>query len=148
MRETAKGGPALSSWPAGGTVTVGTLTDAGYTLTFGGSCKPANPPRWTITNANGTTGTVTQTNGGPARIPPAGRDRDGRRVRRLRRVDTTGFQVTFGGLLAGIHQPPGLHPHRRTGFVGETDRGGAVQNQGYLQTPTGNHAPVVTTPAG
>ena len=33
-----------------------------------------------------------------------------------------------------------------TGFVGETDHGGPLDNQGFTVTPTGNHAPDVTVP--
>ncbi|MCV2351249.1 M12 family metallo-peptidase [Paucibacter sp. Y2R2-4] len=33
---------AIAGWPAGGTVTVGSLTDAGFTLTFGGSLAGVN----------------------------------------------------------------------------------------------------------
>ena len=34
-----------------------------------------------------------------------------------------------------------------SGFVGETDKGGAVDNKGGTITPTGNAIPVVTAPA-
>ena len=34
-----------------------------------------------------------------------------------------------------------------SGFVGETDKGGAVDNKGGIVTPTGNHVPTVTAPA-
>jgi len=62
----------------------------------------------------------------------------------------TGFQVTFNGALAG--QETGLLTITPTvgvfsGFVGETAHGGAIQNGGLTQTPTGNHAPSVTAPA-
>ena len=63
---------------------------------------------------------------------------------------SNGFQVTFGGTLATTNLPillaltnlsPGL-----SGFFGETDKGGAVDNQGGIITPTGNAIPVVTAP--
>ena len=61
----------------------------------------------------------------------------------------TGFQVSFGGTLAGIDVPSlSITPTGATGFVGETNHGGAPANQGYVVTPTGNHAPDVTVPAG
>src|SRR4051794_27553373 len=34
VRENAKGGSAISGWPAGGTVAAASVTDTGYTLTF------------------------------------------------------------------------------------------------------------------
>jgi hypothetical protein len=62
----------------------------------------------------------------------------------------TGFQVTFSGTLAGTNLEaltlePGLNDV--AGFVGETNRGGAIQNGGHIQEVNGNHAPVVTAPA-
>jgi hypothetical protein len=62
-----------------------------------------------------------------------------------------GFQVTFGGtlastdvnmLLALTNFSPGA-----SGFVNETDKGGAVDNKGGIITSTGNAIPVVTAPA-
>ena len=35
-----------------------------------------------------------------------------------------------------------------SGFFGETDKGGAVDNKGGIITPTGNTWPAVTVPAG
>ena len=59
-----------------------------------------------------------------------------------------GFQVTFGGTLAttnlgslGLADLTGAD-----GFVGETAKGGPVDNQGFTIEPTGNSAPVVTVP--
>ena len=62
-----------------------------------------------------------------------------------------GFQVTFGGTLANTNVPlllslTNLSPGA-SGFVGETDKGGAVDNKGGIITPTGNSVPVVTSPA-
>jgi hypothetical protein len=58
-----------------------------------------------------------------------------------------GFQVTFGGTLAAANQPSlGLTVSGATGYVGETAKGGAVDNKGNVITPTGNHAPLVTVP--
>jgi hypothetical protein len=64
-------------------------------------------------------------------------------------LNDTGFQVTFGGTLAGkVVDLLGLSDFNgASGFVGETAKGGPIDNGGYLVTPTGNHAPVVTTPA-
>jgi hypothetical protein len=65
----------------------------------------------------------------------------------------TGFQLTFGGTLATTNiGSVGLTSFTpgASGFVGETDKGGAVDNKGGpgLITPTGDSIPVVTAPAG
>lgn len=63
--------------------------------------------------------------------------------------DVTGFQVTFsGGGLNGVDVAPlTLNPTGYfNGFVGETARGGPIQNSGYSSAPTGNLAPVVSVP--
>jgi hypothetical protein len=65
--------------------------------------------------------------------------------------NNTGFQVTFGGTLATTNVPVTLALQDFTGaasgFVGETDKGGAVDNKGGIITPTGNAWPAVTAPA-
>ena len=55
--------------------------------------------------------------------------------------------MTFGGGLGRVDSDsldiavgPG-----DDGFFGETAQGGPVENQGFIVTDTGNHAPVVTT---
>jgi Metallo-peptidase family M12B Reprolysin-like len=60
-----------------------------------------------------------------------------------------GFQVTFGGALAltNVSQLGLADLSGADGFVGETAKGGPVDNQGFTIEPTGNSAPVVTTPA-
>ena len=66
-------------------------------------------------------------------------------------VNNTGFQVTYAGTLAAANNPVMLGVEDFTpgasGFVGETDKGGAVDNGGIV-TPTGNTFPTVTVPAG
>ncbi len=61
-----------------------------------------------------------------------------------------GFQVTFGGTLALTNLPALLSLTNlsagASGFFGETDKGGPVDNQGGIITPTGNAIPVVTAP--
>jgi hypothetical protein len=61
-----------------------------------------------------------------------------------------GFQVTFGGTLAATNVPFLLSltnlSSGASGFVGETDKGGAVDNKGGTITPTGDSIPVVTAP--
>ena len=63
-----------------------------------------------------------------------------------------GFQVTFGGTLAATNVPVLLSLTNlsagASGFFGETDKGGAVDNKGGIITPTGDAIPVVTAPAG
>ena len=64
--------------------------------------------------------------------------------------NNTGFQVTFTGGLATTNVPVtlGLQDFSAgaSGFVGETDKGGAVDNKGGIVTATGNHFPTVTAP--
>jgi hypothetical protein len=63
---------------------------------------------------------------------------------------SNGFQVTFGGTLAATNLPFLLSLTNlsagASGFVGETDKGGPVDNQGGIITPTGDAIPVVTAP--
>ncbi|MEV4200701.1 M12 family metallo-peptidase [Micromonospora globbae] len=63
-------------------------------------------------------------------------------------LNDTGFQVTFGGTLAGtnVDQLALSTVSGASGFVGETAKGGAIDNGGFLVEETGNHAPVVTVP--
>jgi len=64
-------------------------------------------------------------------------------------LNNTGFQVTYTGSLAATNVPVTLalqdFSAGAAGFVGETDKGGAVDNKGIV-TPTGNSIPVVTAP--
>ncbi|SBT47681.1 M12 family metallo-peptidase [Micromonospora narathiwatensis] len=63
-------------------------------------------------------------------------------------LNDTGFQVTFGGTLANTNVAA-LELTDFTGasgFVGETAKGGAIDNGGFLVEDTANHAPVVTVP--
>ena len=77
----------------------------------------------------------------PARPPPSP-------ASSAARSTTQGFQVSFGGTLAGVDVPSlSITPTGATGFVGETNHGGPPTNQGFTITPTGNRAPDVTVPA-
>jgi hypothetical protein len=61
----------------------------------------------------------------------------------------SGFQVTFGGTLAGQNVPNLLQLTNVSGFTGsinEIEKGGAVDNRGAVSS-TGNTPPVVTAPA-
>ncbi|HEX7255672.1 MAG TPA: M12 family metallo-peptidase [Gaiellaceae bacterium] len=66
-------------------------------------------------------------------------------------VLNTGFQVTYTGTLAATNLPVLLGVQDFTpgasGFVGETDKGGAVDNGGNV-TATGNNYAAVSVPAG
>ena len=65
---------------------------------------------------------------------------------------SNGFQVTFGGSLAATNVPDLLSLTNlsagASGFFGETDKGGAVDNKGGTITLTGDAIPAVTVPAG
>ena len=148
VRETVKGGGAVAGWPAGGTVTVGTVTDAGYSLTFGGSLSGSDLAELAVVDGTGVTGSVTESAKGGPGILPVGASATvagfGGGT-----FDDTGFQVTYGGVLGGVDvdmlELVGLTG--ASGFVGDTAKGGPIDNAGHLVEATGNHAPVVTTPA-
>ncbi len=150
VRENAKGGVALAGWPAGGSVTVANLADTGYQLLFSGTgFDRTDVDPISVTNGIGTTGTVTETTKGGPGIFPAGSTVTVAPFGNTAPFNETGFQLTYGGTLANLDLPPiGLTVSGGTGFVGETAKGGAIQNQGYFVLPTGNHAPEVTVPAG
>ncbi|BCJ61341.1 M12 family metallo-peptidase [Micromonospora endophytica] len=63
-------------------------------------------------------------------------------------LNDTGFQVTFAGALAGTNVAALTLTNLSgaAGFVGETAKGGAIDNGGHLVEQTTNHAPVVTVP--
>jgi Metallo-peptidase family M12B Reprolysin-like/Carboxypeptidase regulatory-like domain/Domain of unknown function (DUF4214) len=65
--------------------------------------------------------------------------------------NNTGFQVTFTGTFAMTNVPVLLvvqdFSSGLTGFVNETDKGGAVDNKGGSIMATGDAVPVVTAPA-
>jgi hypothetical protein len=165
VRTTAQGGKALSSWPAGGTVTAApipdnaftspSISDAGFTLAFTGTAFAGKDiEEITITNPNGMTGTSREsTKGGGTPILPAGGTATVAAFGGnggFGTFDGSGFQVTFGGTLANLDQPAlGVNPAGGDGFTandGETAKGGPIQNLGFFVTDTGNHAPVVTAP--
>ena len=62
--------------------------------------------------------------------------------------NNTGFQVTYTGTLAATNVPVMLAVQNFTsgasGFVNETDKGGAVDNKGGIITATGDAVPIVT----
>ena len=83
--------------------------------------------------------------------PAGGWHRDRRRLRRRQRSTTPASRSptqarsprrTSRCCSASRTSPPGA-----SGFAGETDKGGAVDNKGTI-TPTGNTFPIVTAPAG
>jgi hypothetical protein len=148
IREVAKGAAPIAGWPAGGTVAVGSLTDAGYTLTFSGGHQGSDVAEVSVTNGTGgVTGTVAETTKGTKGALPvgatatvAGFGGGG--------FDGTGFQVTFGSNLGLTNQAPLslTNVNGFTWFVGETARGGPIDNNGWQITPTGNTPPEAATP--
>src|SRR6185436_7866854 len=64
--------------------------------------------------------------------------------------NNTGFQITYGGTLATTNVPVMLAVQDFTsgasGFVNETDKGGAVDNKGGTITSTGNAIPAISVP--
>src|SRR6185503_808563 len=101
------------------------------------------------TNLNGLTGTTTETTkGAPGILPPgstaavAGFGGG--------TFNNTGFQVTYGANLGLTNLSVKLALQDvsigASGFVGETDKGGAVDNKGGTVTPTGDAIPVATAP--
>ncbi len=149
VRENAKGGTALSTWPAGGSVTVANLADTGFQLYFSGAPFDRQDVDALTIAATGATGTVTETTKGGPGIFPAGTTVTVAPFGNTAPFNDTGFQLTWGGTLANVDLPAiGLTVSGGTGFVGETARGGPIQNQGYFIIPTGNHAPDVTVPTG
>ncbi|HEX6020776.1 MAG TPA: M12 family metallo-peptidase, partial [Solirubrobacter sp.] len=147
VRETAKGGTGVSTWPTGATVAVGGLSDAGYTLTISGAAQGSDFDEISVADAVGAAGTVTETVKGAPGILPPGATATVTGLFGSGTFNDTGFQVTFGAGLGGADLPPiGIEWTGATGFVGETDRGGAPTNKGFTVTPTGNHAPDVTVP--
>ena len=150
VREVAKGGPALGSWPAGATVTTGTVSDAGYLLTFSGSLQGSNVADLSVTDGTGdVAGTVIETVKGGLGLLPLGATAVVAGWGGTGVADDLGFQVTFGGVLAGVDVASVqlVDLVGADGFVGETATGGPIDNAGNVVTDTGNHAPVVTTPA-
>ncbi|SDW74686.1 Putative Ig domain-containing protein [Amycolatopsis xylanica] len=63
-------------------------------------------------------------------------------------LNDTGFQVAFGGALAGVDVPSLTVTGTGTsGFAGETVDGGPQENIGFKVEDTANHAPVVSVPS-
>ena len=94
MRPTARPPRARrrrQGWPANQTVTAGALTDTGYTLTFSGGVD-VSP--LAITNANGASGSVTETAKGAAGLLPP------RTLATAGTVTDTGYTLTFAGASA------------------------------------------------
>jgi hypothetical protein len=112
VRENVKGTAGVAGWVAGGTVTVASLTDNGYTLTFAGNYAQVDVPAVTITNGTGSPavtgsvrenvkggaplaswpsgGTATVSNVPDGNVPPGS-------------INDYGFNVAFAGTLAGTN---------------------------------------------
>ena len=106
VREVAQGGAAIASWPADGAVSVGSLSDTGYTLTFGGEgFQGTNVDPVTVTNgvAGGATvpaGVVAETTAGGPGVFPVGT------IASVTNPSDTGFTLTFGGVLSQTDVDP------------------------------------------
>ena len=150
-RETAKGTTGIAGWIPGTTVSIGTVTDTGYTVTFNAL---GDVNSLSVTNGTGTpavTGIVTETTKGVLGLLPLGGTASVTGFGGST-FTNSGFQVTFGGTMAALKAPYMFSLTNMSagasGFVGETQQGGPVQNMGSQVVDTGDHAPVVTTAAG
>jgi hypothetical protein len=125
-RESAKGGVAMPGWPASGTVTAGAVTDAGYSLTFGGAAfQGTDVSELSVTNGTGgTTGTVAETVPGSQGLLPPGS------VATVGTVADTGYTITFGGALARTAVDP-LTVTNGTGGTSGTVRESVRGSQGF-----------------
>jgi Metallo-peptidase family M12B Reprolysin-like len=141
VRELAKGGGPMSGWPAGATVAVGQVTDAGFALTFGGTHQGTDVAPFSVT-----TGTVAETTKGTAALLPPGASATAAAFGGTGNLTDAGFQLTFGAGLANVDLDSiALELTGATGFTGETARGGPIDNRGHVIADSGNHAPFVTT---
>jgi hypothetical protein len=152
VRENVKGTPPIGGIVSGGTVAITGLLDTGYTVTFGGFFQGTNPHRLSVTNVSGSSGSVSTTTQGSPGILPPGATATVAGFAGAAAPSSQGFQVTYGAGLGLTNVPTLLGLTNlsagSSGFVGETDKGGAVDNQGGPATgPTGNSPPVVTAPS-
>jgi len=154
VRENVKGSQPVAGWPtagSGGTAAVTSLSDAGYTLTFGGSHQGTDvSPISVVNGTGGVTGAVAETTKGSSGSLPPGVAVTVAPYFNVNPFNTSGFQVTFSGIL-GLTNANALsltNLNGATGFVGETAKGGPIDNNGFTVTPTGNNPPVAGTPEG
>ncbi len=148
VRENSRGSAGVLGI-AGGTVTVGTVADTGYNVTFNAL---GDVSQLSVTNPSaGVGGSVSTTTNGTSGILPVGATATVAGFG-AGTFNNTGFQVTFGGSLAG--QATGALTLTNlssgvSGYVNETAHGGpAPYNKGFQQIATGDTAPSVTAPAG
>ena len=99
---------------------------------------------FSVTNATGATGSVRRDHQGRRRQPRRRRDRHRQRLRRRHRVRRHRLPGHVRRHAGDQPSPLGLTVDGGTGFVGETARGGPIQNKGFTVTNTGNFAPDVT----
>ena len=141
--ESVKGSAGVVPVSAGSTITVGTVADTGYTVTYNALGNVVQP---TVTNGTGgVTGTVTTGTNGSAGILPAGA------TGVAGTLSNTGFTVTYGAALAGAQAAGATvsllgftNLTTGTGMFGISTKGGPATNHGTLLA-TGNTAPTVTT---
>jgi uncharacterized repeat protein (TIGR01451 family) len=113
-----------------------------FRLTYGGGAPSVAITRGTTYNAAGITAAL-------AGILPAGATVAVADFGGGGAPSDNGFEVTFGGTLAGVDaQALGVTGATgdASGFVGETDQGGPPDNSGNQVVSTGNSFPSVSTP--
>jgi hypothetical protein len=147
VRENVKGTTAIAGWLAGSTVSIGTVADTGYTVTFNGL---GDVSQLSVTNGTGgASGTVSTTTNGTSGILPTGATATVAGFG-AGTFNNTGIQVTFGGVLAGSPSVGALSLTNLSsgvsGYVAETAKGGPNRNNGNQVLPTGNQPPTVTVP--
>jgi hypothetical protein len=144
VRETVKGTTGVAGWIPNSTVSIGTVTDSGYTVTF---TALGDVSQLAVTNGTGgTSGTVTTTTAGTSGILPTGATGTvagfGGGT-----FSNTGFQVTFGNVLGGVDAPDSIGVTNfsagASGWANELDHGGPVTNKGGIITNTGDATPDV-----
>ena len=145
VREPAKGGAAVL-WPRR-TVAVGTVTDTGYTLVFGGTLPGTTSTRSRSPDATGATGTVVGDRPRAARASSApARPRPSPGSSAARSTTPASRSPSAARSRASTSRRCRSRPRARAASSARRPRRPGRSNQGFIVTPTGNHAPDVTTP--
>jgi hypothetical protein len=110
----------------------GPVTATGFTLSLGGSLQATDVAEFTVSN-----GTVTETFKGAPAMLPAGATATVAAFGGAGALTDAGFQVTFGGGLANVNVNATelVDVSGASGFVGETAKGGPIDNQGTRSRP-------------
>ena len=150
VRENVKGSQRLAGFATGSTASITNLSDDGFLIALLGDLIGTDAPAFTVAEATGATGTVVESLKGGNGILPAGSTAAVAGFAGSGTLDDTGFQVTFGGTLASVNVDSlGIAGFTgASGWIGETAKGGPIDNQGHTVVENGNHAPLVTVPMG